>query len=426
MTSPGATYTCGKVTGDTNTSGEICFTVSADTPGVDGNNTQLIISSHISDGDFTIEVYSYGSQVEAWGNLTKDPSSRFYVESYMATVSDFIRVTDNTDTLALPESATGSSPLQLSGGSDGIPADPSDQDSLLLGSIVAMTGLAALSDSEQVDIDIVAIPGHTSTEIVNGLIDFCQMRQDCFGIVDSPFGLTVKEVTQWQNGAHPLNDVRFDSDFAALYWPWVKIRDTFNQIDVWAPPSGGVMGAYARSDAISAPWYAPAGTTRGLVPNVLDVFSRPSLEERDAMYGNRNAVNPIIHFVDLDGFLIWGQKTLQRTPTALDRVNVRRMMLYVEKRIKADSRDLLFEPNDKTLRDQFIRIATKTLKLVRDNRGIADYIIQCDEELNTPDVIDRNELRARIGIQPTRATEFIFIEFSIHRTGDFGEASSNF
>jgi len=426
ITAPGATYTCGKVTGDANNSGEICFSVTADTAGIDGNNTQLVITSHIADGNFTMEIYSYGNQVEAWGNLSKDPSSRFYVESYMATVSDYIRVTDNAGTLALPQDASGSAPLQLSGGTDGIPSDPNVQDSLLIGSITAMTGLAALSDPEQVDIDLIAIPGHTSTDIVNGLIDFCQLRQDCFSIVDAPFGLTVNEVTHWQNGTHPLNDVRFDSDFAALYWPWCKIRDTFNKIDVWAPPSGGVMAAYARSDSISAPWFAPAGTTRGLVPSVLDVFSRPSLIERDSMYGNRNAVNPIIHFVDLDGFLIWGQKTLQRTPSALDRVNVRRMMLYVEKRIKADSRSLLFEPNDASVRSSFIRIATRTLKRVKESRGIADFIIKCDEELNTPDVIDRNELRARIGIQPTRAVEFIFIEFSIHRTGDFGEASSNF
>jgi phage tail sheath protein FI len=188
-----------------------------------------------------------------------------------------------------------------------------------------------LSDTEQIDIDIIAIPGHTSTQVALGLIDFCEnYRQDCMAIIDPPFGLTVREVVQWQNGVHPLNSVRFDSDFAALYWPWLKLRDTFNNVNVWVPPSGSVMAVYARNDQIAAPWFAPAGVNRGVVPNILDVFSRPTLEERDNMYGYRNAVNPIVQFIDFQDFLVWGQKTLQRRPTALDRVNVRRMMFVIE------------------------------------------------------------------------------------------------
>ena len=285
----------------------------------------------------------------------------------------------------------------------------------------------ALSEPEQIDIDLIAAPGHSSTTVVTALLDLAQnVRQDTLVIVDPPFGLTVKEIVAWQNGTHPLNTTRFDSDFGALYWPWVKLRDNFNRIDVWAPPSGSVMATIARSDQLAAPWFAPAGTTRGIVPLITDVFSRPTLEERDLMYGNRNAINPIVQFVDIDGFLIWGQKTLQRRPTALDRVNVRRMMFFVEKRIRKASRHLLFEPHDKILRDQFIRMASDILEDVKIRRGIHAFIIQADEELNTPDVIDRNEMRARIGIQPIRAAEFIFIEFSIHRTGSFTENADTF
>lgn len=423
VTAPGATYTCGIVTGSTNSGSTICFTVTADSPGIDGDQTQIVITNHTSDGNFTIEVYSFGNQVEAWGNLTKDPTSSFYVESYIALVSNYIRVIDNTDTLALPANAPVTAPLSLSGGSDGIPSDPSDQDSVLLGSITAMTGLQALSDTEQVDIDIIAVPGHTSTDVVQGLIDFCGLRGDCFAIIDSPFGLTVNEVVAWQNGTHSLNDARFDSNLAALYWPWVMIRDTFNRINVWVPPSTVVLATYANSDNIGAPWFAPAGQTRGLAPNVLDAFSRPSLSERDTMYGNRNAVNPIIQFVDLDGFYVWGQKTLQRLPSALDRVNVRRMLLNIEKQIKNQSKVFLFEPNDNKLRTQFVQMAKAVLSQVQSQRGLNDFIIKCDEELNTPDVIDRNELRARIGVQPTRAAEFIFIEFAVFRTGSFAEST---
>lgn len=427
VSAPGATYSCGIVTGSANSGGIVCFTLTADTPGIDGNNTQVVITNHTADGNFDIEVYSYGSQVESWGNLTKDPTSTFYVESYLALVSDYLRAIDNTATLALPTPAPVTSPLALTGGTDGIPSDPSKQDTILLGSITANTGLQALSDTEQVDIDLIAIPGHTSTDVVQGLIDFAaNTRQDCFAIVDSPFGLTVHEVVSWQNGTHPLNDIRFDSDFAALYWPWIKIRDTFNSLDVWVPPSGSVMATYANSDNIAAPWFAPAGQTRGLVPNALDAFTRPTLDERDQMYGNRNAVNPIIQFVDLDGFYVWGQKTLQRTPTALDRVNVRRMLLYVEKQIKSQSRVLLFEPNDAKTQNRFVSMAKSILDTVQQQRGVTDYIIICDDTINTPDVVDRNELRARIGVQPTRAAEFIFIEFAVFRTGSFSESTAAF
>lgn len=427
VTLSGSTYTYAIVIGTANSDGTISFTMFADSPGIDGNSTEVVITTNVADGDFNIDIYNFGEQVETWGNLTKDQSSRFYVESYLAAVSNYIRVTDNTDTLALPEPSTVTSPYSLSGGSDGIPSLPSDQDDLLIGSLTSMTGLQALSDPEQIDIDLISIPGHPSTDVVTGLLDFCQnTRGDCFAIIDSPFGLTVDEVVDWQNGVHPLNDSRFDSDFGALYWPWVKIRDTFNQINVWVPPSTVVLSAYANSDNIKAPWYAPAGLNRGLVANVLDVFSRPSRDERDEMYGSRNAVNPIIQFADVDGFHIWGQKTLQRTPTALDRVNVRRMMLFVEKSIKFDSRALLFEPHDEQLRQEFIRLAVNTLTNVQNQRGLAAYIVQCDTELNTPDVIDRNELRARIGIQPIRAAEFIFIEFSVHRTGSFAENANTF
>lgn len=415
--------TLGLVIGDENTTGAISFELTADTPGIDGNSTQVVITNDIREGSFVMEVYNDGVQVESWGQLTKDDTSSFYVETYLSLVSDFVRAEDNVNNPAPPLDGTYS----LSGGSDGIPADPDDQDDLIVGSALGYTGMYALSEPEQIDIDIVAVPGHTSTTVALALIDLCEnYRQDCMAIIDPPFGLTVEEIVQWQNGVHPLNSTRFDSDFAALYWPWLKLRDTHNSVDVWVPPSGSVMAVYARNDQFAAPWFAPAGVNRGIVPNISDVFSRPTLEERDTMYGNRNAINPIVQFIDFQDFMVWGQKTLQRKPTALDRVNVRRMMFVIEKRIRAASRQLLFDPHDDIFRSRFVQIAAGILDEVRVGRGLTDYIIQADEELNTPDVIDRNEFRARIGVQPTRAVEFIFIEFSIHRTGSFTETAESF
>jgi len=416
-------YELGLVIGDENTTGEVTFTLTADSAGIDGNNTQVVITNEVAEGTFQMEVYNEGVQVEAWGELTKDDASSFYVETFLSLVSDYIRAEDNTSNPAPPLDGTYS----LSGGSDGIPVDPDDQDDLLIGSPLAFTGMYALSEPEQIELDILACPGHTSTSIALALIDVCQnYRLDAIALIDPPFGLTVREIIQWQNGVHPLNSTRFDSDFAALYWPWLKMRDTFNNVDVWVPPSGSIMAVYARNDQFAEPWFAPAGVNRGVVPNVSDVFSRPTLAERDAMYGNRNCVNPIVQFSDFQDFVVWGQKTLQRRPTALDRVNVRRMMFVIEKRIRAASRQLLFDPNDDTFRQRFIQLASGILDEVVVGRGITDYIIQADEELNTPDVIDRNEFRARIGVQPTRAVEFIFIEFSIHRTGSFTENADNF
>jgi len=407
---------------------QITFTVYADSPGIEGNRTQVKIKNNSYENNFTMEVYSNGVQVESWGNLTKDPASRYYVESYLAQVSDYVRVIDATDISSPPLDSTTYSPLSgaylLSGGSDGIPSDPEKQDDLIIGSALGYTGIYSLSEPEQIDIDLIAVPGHSSTFVVQALIDLCQkVRMDCMAIIDPPFGLTVKEIVQWQNGTHPLNNDRFDSDFAALYWPWVKIRDSFNLIDVWVPPSGAVMATIAQSDSLSAPWFAPAGLNRGTVSGILDVYDRPTLEERDLMYGNRNCVNPIIQFVDVGGFVIFGQKTLQRKPTALDRVNVRRLMLTIEKRLRVSSRSLLFEPNDEKFRQKFALIATQILQEIQVGRGITAFIIKADTELNTPDVIDRNEFRARIGIQPVRAAEFIFLEFSIHRTGSFAETA---
>ena len=426
------TNTAGVVYGSENMNNmDITFTISADSPGIEGNRTQVKILNDIRNNTFTMQVFNNGTQVESWGSLTKDATSRLYVESYLSLVSDYIRVMDMTDTTSPPLDSTSFSPLDgvytLTGGSDGIPSDPDRQDELLIGNEVGYTGLYSLSEPEQIDIDLVAIPGHSSTAVVTSLLNLCQnVRSDCLAIIDPPFGLTVKEIVQWQNGIHPLNLDRLDSDFGALYWPWVKIRDNHNNLDVWVPPSGAVMATIAVSDSISEPWFAPAGLNRGMVPNILDVYSRPSLEERDLMYGNRNCINPIVQFVDTQGFVIFGQKTLQRRPTALDRVNVRRLMFVIEKRIRTASRSLIFDPHDEQFRSKFVTLANSILSEIKVGRGVNDYIIKADAELNTADVIDRNEFRARIGIQPIRAAEFIFLEFSIHRTGSFSENTETF
>lgn len=418
-----AVDTYGIVNGDENTSNDISFSISADSPGIEGNSTQVVITNNLEESTFKIEVYNNGNQVESWGGLSKDQSLSSYVETYLTLVSDWIRVTDNTSIGAPAANGT----YNLSGGTDGIPADPDEQDSLIIGSSLSGSGLYAFSEPEQLDLDLIAAPGRSSTSVVLALIDVCQnFRTDAMAIIDPPFGLSVREIIQWQNGVHPLNNNRFDSDFAALFWPWLKIRDSYNRVDVWVPPSGSVIATFARSDFLSAPWFAAAGQTRGLVPGILDVFARPTLEEKDSLYGNANAINPIISYSDLDGFYIWGNKTLQRRTTALNRINVRRMLFLIEKRIRRDARALIFDPNDEIFRSSFITICENILSEVRIGRGIDEYRVEAGPELNTSDVIDRNEFRARIGVIPTKAVEFIFVEFSLFRTGSFSEGTDTF
>lgn len=427
--------TYGIITGPAAAATDYTFLVKADTPGSESDNTFVVFTNDDSGGTFTCDVYVQNPltlnivQVESWGNLTKNSSSQFYVESYLNTMSNYIRVVDNTVMGAPPSNSptTGSLRLFLSGGTDGAPpiTDPEARDALLIGSPTNLSGLYAFSEPEQTDIDIVAVPGGTSTDVILSLINLCEVyRQDCLAIVDPPAGLTPTEIIQWQNGRSGLNTIQFDTDFAALYWPWVVMRDTYNAIDVTVPPSGAVCATIARSDSISWPWYAPAGLTRGVVPGILGVAAQPTLAEKDAMYGNGNAINPIVKYVGVDSFLVWGQKTLQRRPSALDRVNVRRMMFYIEKQIRNLSRTLLFDPHTEALRAKFVNLCSGVLNNVVANSGIYAFRIKCDEELNPPDVVDRNELRARIGVQPVRAAEFIFIEFSLHRTGSFTESTA--
>jgi hypothetical protein len=414
--------TAGIIYGDANLTGDLTFTINADSTGYDGNNTVVKIVNDIRQSTFTLQVYQNSVQVEVWGNLTKDETSSYYVEQFIATVSSWIRVVDITTNPAGPLDGE----YTLVGGSDGIPADPDEQDVLLIGDLYSMSGLYSLSEPEQIDIDLLACPGHSSTQVIEAMIDVCQnQRTDCLAIVDPPFGLYLQEIIDWHNGRHPLNDTKLDTDFAALYWPWVKIRDNYNLVYMWAPPSGSVLATIARSDSLSAPWIAPAGMTRGVVPNILDVFDRPTLSERDLLQGYRNAVNPIIQFND-SGFIIWGQKTLQRRPTALDRVNVRRMMFVAEKQIRTACRSLLFEPHDDLFHNQFIAMATSILTSIKNSRGLTAFKIQADWELNTVDRVNRNEFWAKIGIQPTKAVEFIFIEFSVHNQGNWEESSSSF
>lgn len=406
------------------------MTIWADSPGLSGNSTQVVVQND-EDGLIRLIAYNSGINVESHGNLNlryNETNNPYYIEQYINGYSDYLYIEHNTSVTGLPLEGTYSlGAVTATQGSDGYPYDINGLpdadaiDALVEGDPQAGTGLFSLGEPEKIDIDLVAAPALTSTSVINALIELCGVtRRDCMAIIDTPYGLDSVAVNKWHNGAHALNLTRFDSSFAALYWPWGKIRDSFNQVDVWVPPSGSICGVYANSERIGKVWSAPAGLRRGLVPSFKEMETYAYLQERDALYGNRNAVNVIVPF-PVEGPTVWGQKTLQRRPTALDRVNVRRLMLYAEKVVRDATRSLLFEPHDEILRSHFVRIVSGILDQIKDGRGIYDYFIKCDAELNPPEVVDRNEMRARIGIQPVKTAEFIFIEFALFRTGTFEE-----
>ena len=205
-----------------------------------------------------------------------------------------------------------------------------------------------------------------------------------------------------------------ESNYAATYGNWVKVFDQYSDRQVWVPTSGFAAAAYARTDSNAQPWIAPAGLTRGVINNIVDIAFNPNQKQRDFLYPI--SINPVVFF-NTDGFVIFGQKTLQTKPSAFDRINVRRLFLALEKSVQRSLRYFVFEPNSEFTRTQLKNTITPIFQLAKNTEGVYDYLIVCDERNNTPDSIDRNELSVDIYIKPVRAAEFILVNFIATRTG---------
>ena len=205
--------------------------------------------------------------------------------------------------------------------------------------------------------------------------------------------------------------------------PWLEITDPTTGKKKLVPPSGAVAGCYARSDQKTQVWYAPAGIDRGRILNALSVAYKTSRGERDVLYPE--GVNVIAVFPDT-GINIWGQRTLQSQPSAVDRVNVRRLMMFMEEAIAESSRFVVFQPNNPQTWRSLLRLIRPFLQDIKDKGGLYDFAVQCDEETNTPVVIDRNELICRIFVKPTKTAEFIELNFIMTDTGaSFSEILGN-
>jgi len=234
--------------------------------------------------------------------------------------------------------------------------------------------------------------------------------------------LSNKNNTFTQHINTPLRN-QFDTtstSFATVYGNWALVNDLTSGANVWIPVSGLIAGMMAKDDANFAPWFAPAGFTRGKFPTpVLDIAVSPSQRNRDLLY--KQGINPITKFPN-DGITVFGQKTKLSTPSAFDRINVRRLFLYLEKVTRSTLKYFVFEPNTLFTRTNVINVLNPIFENVKNNQGMYDYLIVCDARNNTPNVIDNNQLVVDIYIKPTRSAEFILVNFYATRTDqDFNE-----
>jgi phage tail sheath protein FI len=204
-----------------------------------------------------------------------------------------------------------------------------------------------------------------------------------------------------------------DSNYTSAYWPWVRVKNDKN-VPVWVPPSVVMPGVIAFNDAVGAPWYAPAGLTRGGITSATDTYVSLSQTMRDALYAAR--INPIANFPN-EGIAVWGQKTLQARPSALDRVSVRRALIEVKKYIASATKYLVFEQNTTATRNRFLAIVNPYLEQVKAQQGLSAFRVVMDASNNTSDIIDQNILYGQLFLQPTRTAEFIILDFNIQPTG---------
>lgn len=281
------------------------------------------------------------------------------------------------------------------------------------GSTAYYDALDILSNADEYDINALFLPGLIQeaggkhSDILTYAIAMCEERGDIFLVIDpTKYGDSI--------GQAQLAGESRNSNYAAMYYPWVQVADPDLNRNVWIPPSCVVAGVLSFNDYVSFPWFAPAGLNRGGIEIAVQAETKLTTSMRDDLYSAN--VNPIATY-PRDGVVVWGQKTLQKKRSALDRINVRRLLIAAKKFVASTSRYLVFEQNTVQTRDRFIKITTPYFSDVRNKQGLYDFRIVMDETNNTPDVIDRNELRGAIYLKPTRTAEFVIIDFFVLPTG---------
>jgi len=288
----------------------------------------------------------------------------------------------------------------------------------------------SVADPEVVQMNMAAIPALTQEGLTTNLVRVCEDRADALAVIDLPDAFQPREESTSVNRlnlsstittlVNALRSRGLNSSYGCAYYPWVRARDTINGSFIWLPPSVAALGTFSSSQRKTQVWFAPAGFNRGGLTEgsagipVVDVAHQLRRVDRDDLYAAN--INPIAKF-PAEGIVIFGQKTLQVTPSALDRINVRRLMIFVKKRISQIAAGILFEPNVHQTWLRFKAQVDPFLANVKTNFGLTDYKVVLDETTTTPELIDRNILYAKIFLKPARAIEYIAVDFNITRTG---------
>jgi hypothetical protein len=290
----------------------------------------------------------------------------------------------------------------------------------------------SVSDPEVVEMNLAAIPGVDNEALTGLLIEKCESRGDALAVVDLKGDYVPEEgkdgfaTTAAQRKPNVdtvvanLKDRALNSSYGCSFFPWVLIRDELNNNTVWVPPSVAALGTFSSSQRRTEVWFAPAGFNRGGLTDgaaglpVVQTALRLSSKDRDKLYEAN--INPIATF-PAEGIVIFGQKTLQVTPSALDRINVRRLMIFLKKEISRFATTVLFDPNVQVTWKRFTNLVVPFLDGVKSRFGLSDFRVILDETTTTPDLVDRNIVYAKILLKPTRAIEFIALDFVITNTG---------
>jgi hypothetical protein len=286
-----------------------------------------------------------------------------------------------------------------------------------------MIGWDNFEDAETLDVSMLIAPGFNDPDdqvtIVNDLTSIAAtIRKDCLAVASPNRSAVVGSINPVQDTLATTN--RFSaSSYLAVDNNYLRVYDKYNDNYIYIPAASTTAGIMAATDYNYGPWYSPAGERRGEYFGATNLAYNARKADRDELY--KKGVNPIIQYAGR-GMLLWGDKTKLARPSAFDRINVRRLFLALEKSISVAARNFLFEFNDEFTRSEFVGIVEPLLREIQGRRGIQDFFVQCDEQNNTPEVIDRNEMVATIFVKPARSINFITLNFVATRTGaDFEE-----
>ena len=296
--------------------------------------------------------------------------------------------------------------------SSGMSYGDADVKAAIIGDAAQSNGIYSFL-KEDIDISILAIPGCTEQNVVNNAVSIAADSQEFLFVTNPPLGITSPQnAIAWSNGTAEGRTAALNSSYVCVYWPWVKLFNTFTQVDEYVSPDIFAIRQMAFTDSNFDAWFAPAGLVRGRLTKPVDVEMVLTQGDRDALYGPGNVINPVQKFAT-EGIVLWGQRTTQRTATALDRINVRRLMIVIRKMLIASTRQFVFEPNDAATWSRIVNAVEPMMADIKSRRGVTDFKVICDSSTNTPIRIDRSELWCKVILQPTKAAEVIVFELNL-------------